>query len=76
MHRNTFRHRYNQAAEILGHSLDEPDVRLAVHVALKLLNVLPPAKAPAGSDASADGAAPRPVRRAPTGRRWAPASLP
>jgi sugar diacid utilization regulator len=36
MHRNTFRHRLRQAAAIVGRDLDDPDVRLAVHVALKL----------------------------------------
>lgn len=40
MHRNTFRHRYKQATEILDHSLEDPDARLAVHVALKLRKVL------------------------------------
>jgi DNA-binding PucR family transcriptional regulator len=40
MHRNTFRHRYKQATELLDHSLDAPDVRLAVHVALKLRKLL------------------------------------
>lgn len=41
MHRNTFRHRFRQATEILGDDLADPDVRLAVHVALKLRKVLP-----------------------------------
>lgn len=36
MHRNTFRHRLRQAEEILGARLEDPDARLAVHVALKL----------------------------------------
>jgi sugar diacid utilization regulator len=36
MHRNTFRHRLQQAGEVLGATLDDPDERLAVHVALKL----------------------------------------
>ena len=40
MHRNTFRHRYRQATALLGCPLDDPDVRLAVHVALKLRRVL------------------------------------
>jgi sugar diacid utilization regulator len=40
MHRNTFRHRLRQAAEALGDDLDDPDVRIAVHVALKLRKVL------------------------------------
>jgi len=40
MHRNTFRHRLRQATEILGRDLDDPDARLAVHVALKLRRVL------------------------------------
>ena len=41
MHRNTFRHHLRQANEILGRDLSDPDVRLAVHVALKLRRVLP-----------------------------------
>jgi PucR family transcriptional regulator, purine catabolism regulatory protein len=36
MHRNTFRHRLRMATEVLGHDLEDPDVRLATHVALKL----------------------------------------
>jgi len=40
MHRNTFRHRLRVATEILGHDLEDPDVRLATHVALKLRKVL------------------------------------
>lgn len=40
MHRNTFRHRLQQAGEVLGTTLDDPDERLAVHVALKLRRLL------------------------------------
>jgi sugar diacid utilization regulator len=40
MHRNTFRRRLQQATEILGDDLEDPDARLAVHVALKLRRVL------------------------------------
>jgi DNA-binding PucR family transcriptional regulator len=36
MHRNTFRHRMRMATSILDRDLDDPDVRLAVHLALKL----------------------------------------
>jgi DNA-binding PucR family transcriptional regulator len=36
MHRNTFRHRLRGATAILGRDLEDPDIRLAVHVALKL----------------------------------------
>lgn len=36
MHRNTFRHRLRLAMELLGDDLQDPDSRLAVHVALKL----------------------------------------
>jgi len=36
MHRNTFRHRLRQAEEVLGAGFEDPDTRLAVHVALKL----------------------------------------
>lgn len=42
MHRNTFRHRFRHATEILGDTLEDPEVRLAVHVALKLRRVLAP----------------------------------
>lgn len=61
MHRNTFRHRAHQAREVLGDTLEDPDVRLAVHVALKLRRLL------AGS--SLDDGATTP-RRAPPIRRW------
>jgi DNA-binding PucR family transcriptional regulator len=44
MHRNTFRHRFRQATKILGDDLDDPEVRLAVHVALKLRRILAPRK--------------------------------
>jgi DNA-binding PucR family transcriptional regulator len=39
MHRNTFRHRLRHATELLGDALDDPEIRLAVHVALKLRRV-------------------------------------
>jgi sugar diacid utilization regulator len=56
MHRNTFRHRVHQAREVLGDTLEDPDVRLAVHVALKLRRLL--------ARPSLDGtAAPRPLSR-------------
>lgn len=42
MHRNTFRHRLRQATEVLGEDLESPDVRLAVHVALKLRRLAGP----------------------------------
>jgi DNA-binding PucR family transcriptional regulator len=58
MHRNTFRHRAHQAREVLGDTLEDPDVRLAVHVALKLRRLL--------AGPSLDGtAAPRPLSRGP-----------
>ena len=41
MHRNTFRHRLRQAADVLGEDIDDPEIRLAVHVALKLRHGLP-----------------------------------
>jgi|SRR5215212_197217 len=40
MHRNTFRHRLQQVNEVLGTTLDDPDERLGVHVALKLHRLL------------------------------------
>jgi len=56
MHRNTFRHRVQQAREVLGDTLEDPDIRLAVHVALKLRRLL--------ARPSLDGAAPpRPLSR-------------
>jgi hypothetical protein len=47
MHRNTFRHRFRHATTILGDTLEDPEVRLAVHMALKLRRLLP--------DGSSDG---------------------
>jgi sugar diacid utilization regulator len=47
MHRNTFRHRFRHATTILGDPLEDPEVRLAVHVALKLRRILAPRKPPA-----------------------------
>ncbi len=46
MHRNTFRHRLRQAIDVLGEDIDDADVRLAVHVALKLRHGLPRAGQP------------------------------
>jgi sugar diacid utilization regulator len=40
MHRNTFRHRLQQTGEVLGATLEDPNERLAVHVALKLHRLL------------------------------------
>lgn len=60
MHRNTFRHRLKQATDVLGDDLEDPDVRLAVHVALKLRRGLPalPARAQgAGRSGARRGAA-------------------
>jgi sugar diacid utilization regulator len=64
MHRNTFRHRFRHATTILGDSLEDPEVRLAVHVALKLRRVLEPASAPGMTSArddlrASDGGRPR-----------------
>jgi hypothetical protein len=42
MHRNTFRNRFRHATRILGDNLEDPEVRLAVHVALKLRRILSP----------------------------------
>ncbi len=47
MHRNTFRNHFRQATRILGDGLDDPEVRLAIHVALKLRRILAPPKPPA-----------------------------
>ena len=40
MHRNTFRRRLRMAMQVLGHDLEDPDVRLATHVALKLRRMI------------------------------------
>ena len=40
MHRNTFRQRLRMATQVLGHDLEDPDVRLATHVALKLRRMI------------------------------------
>jgi purine catabolism regulator len=40
MHRNTFRHRLHQTTEVLGATLEDPNERLAAHVALKLHRLL------------------------------------
>jgi sugar diacid utilization regulator len=71
MHRNTFRHRYQQATEILGDGLEDPDVRLAVHVALKLRNVLPRPEAPAASNPRRDRVAARRELSVPTAHQRA-----
>lgn len=59
MHRNTFRHRLQQAEEVLGTKLQDPDERLAVHVALKLHRLLaassPDTRPVAGQRAQAAG---------------------
>jgi purine catabolism regulator len=39
MHRNTFRRRLQQALDLVGADLDDPDQRLTLHVALKLHRV-------------------------------------
>jgi DNA-binding PucR family transcriptional regulator len=58
MHRNTFRNRLKQATDLLGDDLDDPDVRLAVHVALKLRRGLTTHGEPRSREAQArrDGA--------------------
>lgn len=57
MHRNTFRHRFRHATTILGDSLEDPDVRLAVHVALKLRRFLEPTSPPGSASARDDARA-------------------
>lgn len=49
VHRNTFRHRLRRALDILGDPLEDPDVRLAVHVALKLRRLVPHGTLPNGA---------------------------
>jgi PucR C-terminal helix-turn-helix domain len=49
MHRNTFRRRLNHALELVEADLEDPDDRLALHVALKLRRLLQ-----AGDRAAAD----------------------
>jgi len=62
LHRNTFRHRLRQATDVLGDDLQDPEARLAVHVACKLRRLL----AVASSDERAEGP---PVAWSPNGRR-------
>jgi hypothetical protein len=50
MHRNTFRRHLRQACDVLGEDLDDPDARLAVHVALKLRRWLAAAASGQGPD--------------------------
>lgn len=52
MHRNTFRHRLRQATELLEDDLSHPDVRLAVHVALKLRHAVDAETGQAAADGS------------------------
>jgi hypothetical protein len=59
MHRNTFRHRLQMATQVLGHDLEDPDVRLAMHVALKLRRMI---EAPLASIRPSAGARPRTAR--------------
>jgi hypothetical protein len=71
MHRNTFRHRLHKAHEVLGDDLADAEMRLAVHVALKLRRAT--AGAPRGGSAAGrrTAAAPRrgePFASAPTPR--------
>jgi PucR family transcriptional regulator, purine catabolism regulatory protein len=40
VHRNTLFYRMNRIAEITGLDLNQPDVRLAVHLALKIHRLL------------------------------------
>jgi sugar diacid utilization regulator len=56
MHRNTFRRRLRRAVEILGVSLDDPDMRLALHVALKLRGLVAGGEAPGRARRAATGA--------------------
>jgi sugar diacid utilization regulator len=58
MHRNTFRHRLRQALAVLGDPLEDPESRLAVHVALKLRRL-----------AAAEPPRPHPARPAGAPRR-------
>jgi PucR family transcriptional regulator, purine catabolism regulatory protein len=43
LHRNTLTYRLNRIQELLGVTLDDPDVRLALHLALKIRQVTSPA---------------------------------
>jgi PucR family transcriptional regulator, purine catabolism regulatory protein len=42
LHRNTLTYRLNRIQELLGVSLDDPEVRLSLHIALKIRQILPP----------------------------------
>ncbi len=43
LHRNTLTYRLNRIQELLGVTLDDPEVRLALHLALKIRQIAPPA---------------------------------
>nr|MBA3823888.1 helix-turn-helix domain-containing protein [Ktedonobacterales bacterium] len=42
LHRNTLTYRLNRIQELLGVALDDPEVRLALHLALKIRQILAP----------------------------------
>ena len=58
MHRNTFRRRLRQAVELVDCDLEDPDERLALHVALKLRKVVhqPDSSRPLGATGSSGAA--------------------
>jgi PucR C-terminal helix-turn-helix domain len=62
MHRNTFRLRLRKALLVLGDDLEDPDIRLAIHVALKLRWVTASATTSCSPDAR-PGEAPDAERR-------------
>jgi sugar diacid utilization regulator len=66
MHRNTFRRYLRHATELVDRDLDDPDERLAVHVALKLTDLLGIPRDRPFPDATL-GRDPDPVRAAPGG---------
>lgn len=49
VHRHTLRYRMRRVEEILGRSLDDPDVRMELWLALKATATVPPARVSAGA---------------------------
>jgi sugar diacid utilization regulator len=65
MHRNTFRRHLTQARELVDADLEDPDDRLALHVALRLRRLMHGPRATGGSSQRAEGVAdPPPPRHA------------
>ncbi|PJE99254.1 PucR family transcriptional regulator [Streptomyces carminius] len=53
VHRHTLRYRMRRVEEILGRSLDDPDARMELWLALKATTAVPPARPAEGADRAA-----------------------